>query len=190
MFCPKCGLELAEEAEFCIDCGIKLRDFVPEDEEPAAEIICKMCGEGKMLLVEDESKGEADTLFQCSQCGAYLGNFLRTGITLHYTTQHLRVAQFVTNRIIMSGSYSFETTEANRNMEMDCVAAELAKELDMNVNDAKDCLEYLLENGILLKYTEEKDGGLWVGVRLCQQQDNVVKVENAKPDSNDELLGV
>jgi hypothetical protein len=188
MFCPKCGLELAEEAEFCIDCGIKLRDYVPEDEEPAAEIICKACGEGRMLLVEDVADGEA--LFQCSQCGAYFGNFLRTGIALHYTTEHLRSAQFITNRIVMSGSYSFETTEANRNMEMDCVAAELAKELEMNVNDAKDCLEYLLENGIILKYAEERDGKLWVGLKLCQQQDNVVKVENAKPGPDDELLGV
>lgn len=192
MFCPKCGIELADGAEFCIECGIKLRDFVPKSQEPEAEVICKLCGSGRMVLVEGDEEGAGESRFRCSECGAYFGNLLRTGIALHYSTEHLRIVQFISNRIIMSGSYLFEVNASNENMEMDCIAAELARELEMNINDAKDSQDYLMDSGVLIKYVEEKDGKRYLGLRLAEPDTEMRRENNSKRDGtgNDELMGV
>ncbi len=179
MFCPKCGLELKDGVEFCIECGAKLRDFMPQQDVCAAEILCEMCGKGRLVLVESEGD---KTLYRCNVCDIYFGNFMRRGITLYYNTDHLKIAQFINNKIVMSGEYSMEMSARNKGMELDCISGELAKELELDVNEAKDGVDYLLDNNILVKYTDKRNGKDFFCLKL-----NKIEIESLGAD---ELLSV
>lgn len=59
--CEKCGAEVSKEAAFCLACGMKMPEIVPEETEKAEE-------EGAVQAAESVVEKK------CSNCGAVLGN--------------------------------------------------------------------------------------------------------------------
>ncbi len=169
-YCPNCGAKLSDNANFCPFCGAKLEDYEVYEKpkiEISADMICRHCGKGKLMLVDAESD---IPLYMCPHCGWYYGDFLGTGRAIYYDSMHLKIGRIIKAEIRMRGH--LRVNIKNTPDKEDEGLTELAKYLhndlrEYDIGSIRDALVYLLEEGVIESYTEKIDDEfLWFGVRF------------------------
>ncbi len=182
MFCPNCGTEISDEANFCEKCGAKqhkqieyqgdspkiLDETLPQEikveivEKEATKKKCEICKSGELENVNDEGK---PPLYRCSSCGYYFGNFLRKGNEIYYDTTHLRIGQYIASQLI-HGKYRVSAHKNHREKGLDDLADKIRQDIKIDRKKITDSLSYLIENNVLYTYYEPTPDGEfeWFGI--------------------------
>jgi uncharacterized membrane protein YvbJ len=180
MFCPACGAEVSDEANFCEKCGFKLKVEaeeraaqeeiqvpevkveVVEREKETPKKLCEMCGSADMDLVSDEGRPQ---LFRCPACGHYFGNFMRKGNDIYYDTTHLRIGQYIASQLV-HGKFRVSVHMNHRDKGVEELADRIRQDIkNMDKKRITDALNYLLEQNVLYTYYEPTPDGEfeWLG---------------------------
>lgn len=191
MFCPNCTGEIADDANFCEKCGLKMgeqkitqktpqehtNDLIGEasPEEIEVELVdketakkpCEMCGDGELELVSEKEK---PPLYRCSNCGNYFGNFMRKGVDIYYDTTHLRIGQYIASQLI-HGKYHVSVHKKQREKGVEEVADRIRKDIPLDRKKIADALSYLIEKNVLYTYNEPTPDGEfeWFGVEFANK---------------------
>jgi uncharacterized membrane protein YvbJ len=186
-YCPNCGKEMDDHANFCVKCGAKLADYPIGEKEQTIELpeiirengpeievevvkenvpkkSCEICGNGQLIVVDDKGK---NLLFRCNSCGFYLGNFMKKGKIIYYNTMHLKIGQYISGQLI-HGRYRVSVHKAQRGKELDELADRIREDLQIDKSKIFESLNHLLEKNILYSYYEPTPDGEfeWFGVEF------------------------
>lgn len=187
MFCPNCGSEINDDANFCEKCGVNLREqkttqenasgieneALPEEikvelvDKKATKMPCEKCGNEALELVSEEGK---PPLFRCPGCGHYFGNFMRKGNTIYYDTTHLRIGQYIASQLI-HGKYHVSVHKNQREKGLEEVADKIRLDIPIDRTKITNALSYLIEKKVLYSYSEPTPDGEfeWFGVEFTDK---------------------
>ncbi len=153
--CPRCGEVLPENANFCIKCGAAV--IGRKEEVLTAEVICEFCKHPMELVDPDRA------MYVCAECGAYFGDFMHKGVMAYYTTGHLRVGQYIQNKM-KDGRLRLKVSPLGCETELDDLARDIARELSIGWEEARERLTYLIEGGILRKKRVVEGGNEYIEI--------------------------
>lgn len=182
MFCPNCGSEASDKANFCEKCGAKLHgergtesktsdvlnDTIPKEikvelvEKEVQKKSCESCGYEGMELVSEEGK---PSLYRCPNCGWYFGNFMRKGNNIYYDTTHLRIGQYIASQLI-HGKYRVSAHKNQREKGIEDLADRIKQDIKLDRKKIAESLTYLIEKNVLYTYYEPTpdDEFEWFGI--------------------------
>lgn len=182
MFCPECGAEISDEANFCEKCGATLKNQETAEErkddtadEPLPDKIevelvakeeekkpCEMCGDGELANVSEEGK---PPLYRCPVCSNYFGNFMRKGNNIYYDTTHLRIGQYIASQLI-HGKYRVSVHKNQREKGIEELADRIRQDIPFDRKKITDAISYLIEKNVLYTYYEPTPDGEfeWLGI--------------------------
>ncbi len=182
MFCPSCGNEVNDQANYCEKCGMELKERKTTEEnaidgrdEPLPKEIkvelvakeetkkpCDMCDNGMLENVSDEGK---PPLYRCPNCGNYFGNFMRKGIDIYYDTTHLRIGQYIASQLI-HGKYRVSVHKDQREKGLEELADRIRQDIPIDRKKITDALSYLTDKNVLYTYYEPTPDGKfeWLGI--------------------------
>jgi len=171
-YCPKCGSKIDDNAEFCPVCGEKVENIIVY-EEPAEEpsenevnlMRCKLCGKGVMVVVDTSAEYP---LYRCTNCGAYYGEFLKTGKITFYNTLHLKIGRIISTETKLKKYYRISIKKREGGMFEEGIS-EIAKSITVDLegyelSEIMDALYYMIEEGILsykIEDMEDNDEFSW-----------------------------
>jgi len=172
-YCPNCHTALSDNALFCIKCGLRMDEGIDlaKGKPESVELVCQCCGEGNLILVSSQ---ERSPLHRCDKCDYYFGDLLRRGTILYYNTTQLKVAQYVSVKLDQDGEMTLERGEADDDTRI--LGEAIAAELEMEPGKAVGALAYLLQNGVLVKYEEERFGEPYLGLRFKEAVEDEITV--------------
>lgn len=176
-YCSKCGNIIKEDVEVCPNCSGKCEEFEIDIEGEMEEIvpICKICGVGRMNLLESSMEVP---VFVCSQCGAYFGEFLKTGKVIYYNTLHMKIGRIILTEVKIKGSFRVSIKKMEEGMLEEGIS-EIAKSLEVDLGgysyqEILDALYYLVEEGVI-NYTiedmENSEDFCWFSVSMEVRQE-------------------
>ncbi len=197
IYCPKCGIMMDDNANFCMKCGANLADYTMEKMEKEMELThnldqeapeielevieskapkknCDMCEQGQLICVDDKGK---NLLFRCNKCGYYLGNFMKKGRNIYYNTTHLKIGQYISSQLI-HGRYRVSVHKAQRGKEIEELADKIREDLQIDRSKICESLDHLIEKNILYTYYEPTpdEEFEWFGVEFSSNAPGATEI--------------
>lgn len=154
-YCPNCGSRIEETDGYCAVCGSR---YITEENADTLILRCRMCGRGTMKPIDASSE---HPLYVCSVCGAYYGEFLKTGKVIFYNTLHLKIGRIISTEIKLKNNFRVSVKKMKEGMVEEGIS-EIAKSLTVDLEgygyqEVLDALYYLLEEGVISYWIDDME---------------------------------